>query len=133
MNGELLNPDEETQRLVREVMRLNADYYYDRKSAEEYLTALQQVLMEGPSSWTMDVLNKIFHFLHPACPAYPGIENPCDSIICDCGQGDNSGPSLDVQVKEIVEDHASKIRFLIKHFCPEGYFTFPDGDTWEVQ
>jgi hypothetical protein len=32
-----------------------------------------------------------------------------------------------------VEEYKDKIQFLLDNFglCPEGVFTFPDGDTWD--
>ena len=36
-------------------------------------------------------------------------------------------------MNEEVMDLVAKIQYLIDSFvdCPEGLFTFPDGDTWE--
>lgn len=40
--------------------------------------------MSGAERTTDQIANDVFHALHPECPAFPGIPNPCDTQVCDC-------------------------------------------------
>lgn len=40
--------------------------------------------MSGAERTNDEIANDVFHALHPECPAYPGMPNPCDPQICDC-------------------------------------------------
>lgn len=40
--------------------------------------------MSGAERTNDEIANAVFHILHPECPAFPGVPNPCDAQMCDC-------------------------------------------------